>query len=167
MTTKTTKQHLFITDMNWESERKGVISSQLTRNSIRVSAPLNFGGEEGEWSPEHLFLGSISSCFMTTFLVFVEKIKFEIFGFECTATGQVEVVDGKYKFTFIHLYPKVYTKSIADKEKALIAMEKAKKYCLVSNSVNAEIIYHMETEVKEEAEKINVKKINYERHHHI
>jgi uncharacterized OsmC-like protein len=71
-------------------------------------------------------------------------MKIENTGFECTATGQVELVDGKYKFTYIHIYPKAFVGNDADIEKAKVAMEKAKKYCLISNSINAEIVQHPE-----------------------
>jgi uncharacterized OsmC-like protein len=71
-------------------------------------------------------------------------MKIENTGFECSATGQVEIVDGKYKFTYIHIYPKAFVGNEADVEKARIAMEKTKKYCLISNSVNAEIVQHPE-----------------------
>lgn len=142
MTAKTSKQLIFNTDLKWESKDKGKISSQLIKVPISVSTPPEFGGEEGEWSPEHLFLSSVSSCFMSTFLVFVKKFKFEISNFECAATGQVDLVDGKYQFTFIHLYPKAIIKNETDKSKAELALEKAKKYCLVSNSINADVSYH-------------------------
>jgi peroxiredoxin-like protein len=144
MTVKTEKKILFSTDLNWAGDEKGIISSPAVRQSIPVSAPAEFGGVEGEWSPEHLFLGSVASCFMSTFLAFVKKIRFDISGFECSATGQVEVAEGKYKFTSIHLYPKVYIKNESEKEKAQLAMEKAEKYCLISNSINAEIVCHPE-----------------------
>jgi uncharacterized OsmC-like protein len=81
---------------------------------------------------------------MSTYLSFVNKMKIENTGFECSATGQVEIVDGKYKFTYIHIYPKAFVGNEADVEKARIAMEKTKKYCLISNSVNAEIVQHPE-----------------------
>jgi organic hydroperoxide reductase OsmC/OhrA len=88
--------------INWE------LWARLRLKSFSVSTPPEFGGQEGEWSPEHLFLSSITSCFMSTYLSFVNKMKIENTGFECTATGQVEIVEGKYKFTYIHIYPKAF-----------------------------------------------------------
>ena len=107
MTLKNNKPIIFTTDLHWSGDRLGIVSSSSLR-SFSVSTPPEFGGPEGEWSPEHLFLSSITSCFMSTYLVFVNKMKIENTGFECTATGQVELVDGKYKFTYIHIYPKAF-----------------------------------------------------------
>ena len=107
MSLKSNKPLIFTTDLHWAGDKIGMVSSPSLK-SLSVSTPPEFGGPEGEWSPEHLFLSSITSCFMSTYLSFVNKMKIENTGFECTATGQVELVDGKYKFTYIHIYPKAF-----------------------------------------------------------
>jgi organic hydroperoxide reductase OsmC/OhrA len=141
---KPNKQILFNSDLVWEKDDIGAVSSVSNKTVIHVSSPPEFGGKDAEWTPEHLFLSSITSCLMSTYLAFAKKIKFKNAGFECTATGQVDTIEGKYKFTFIHIYPKAYVTNEADVEKAQLALEKAKKYCLISNSINAEIIQHPE-----------------------
>jgi organic hydroperoxide reductase OsmC/OhrA len=143
MPLKNNKPIIFTTDLQWSGDRNAVVGSHALK-SFSVSTSPEFGGPESEWTPEHLFLSSIISCFMSTYLVFVSKMKIENTGFECTATGQVELVDGKYKFTYIHIYPKAFVGNDADMERAKVAMEKTKKYCLISNSVNAEIVQHPE-----------------------
>ena len=154
MPLKNNKPIIFTTDLHWFEDKIGVVSSPSLK-SLSVSTPSEFGGPEGEWSPEHLFLSSITSCFMSTYLVFVNKMKIENTGFECTATGQVEIVDGKYKFTYIHIYPKAFVGNVADVERAKVAMEKTKKYCLISNSVNAEIVQHPEVAIAKQHAVIN------------
>ena len=79
---------------------------------------------------------------MTTYLALSKKMGFEILDFNCEAVGQIEIVEGRYKFTRIDLYPKVYIVNEELREKAEKAVEKTHKYCLISNSVNAEIVYH-------------------------
>ena len=143
MPLKKNKPIIFTTELYWAGDKMGIVGSPSLK-SFSVSTPPEFGGPEGEWSPEHLFLSSITSCFMSTYLSFVNKMKIENTGFECTATGQVEIEDGKYKFTYIHIYPKVFVGNDTDVERAKVAMEKTKKYCLISNSVNAEIVQHPE-----------------------
>lgn len=154
MTLKNNKPIIFTTDLHWSGDRLGIVSSSSLR-SFSVSTSPEFGGPEGEWSPEHLFLSSITSCIMSTYLVFVNKMKIENTGFECTATGQVEIVDGKYKFTYIHIYPKVFVGNDTDVERAKVAMEKTKKYCLISNSINAEIVQHPEVVIAKQHAVIN------------
>jgi len=154
MSIKSNKPIIFTTELYWAGDKVGIVSSPSLK-SFSVSNPPEFGGPEGEWSPEHLFLSSITSCFMSTYLAFVNKMKIENTGFECTATGQVEIVDGKYKFTYIHIYPKAFVGNDADVEKAKVAMEKTKKYCLISNSVNAEIVQHPEVAIAKQHAVIN------------
>jgi organic hydroperoxide reductase OsmC/OhrA len=154
MPLKNNKPIIFTTDLHWSGDKFGIVSSHALK-SFSVAAPPEFGGPAGEWSPEHLFLSSITSCFMSTYLVFVNKMKIENTGFECTATGQVEIVDGKYKFTYIHIYPKAFVGNDADVERAKVAMEKTKKYCLISNSVNAEIVQHPEVAIAKQQVMIN------------
>ena len=148
MAIKTNKPHLFSVDLSWVNDDQGIVYSHAVKPAVIVSTPPEFGGNGGEWNPEILFLSAITSCYMTTYLQFVKKLKFENAGFECTATGQVDLVDGKYKFTYVHVYPKAHITNQADEEKALLAMEKTKKYCLISNSINAQILYHPEVMIK-------------------
>jgi organic hydroperoxide reductase OsmC/OhrA len=154
MSLKNNKPIIFTTELYWSSDKLGIVSSPSLK-SFSVSTPPEFGGPEGIWSPEHLFLSSITSCFMSTYLSFVDKMKIENTGFECSATGQVEVVDGKYKFTYIHIYPKAFVTNELDVEKARVAMEKTKKYCLISNSVNAQIVQHPEVAIAKHHTLIN------------
>lgn len=155
MPLKNNKPIIFSTDLRWLEDKSGIVSLYSGKKSFTVSTSPEFGGPEGDWSPEQLFLSSITSCFMSTYRVFVDKMKFENTGFECTATGQVELVDGKYKFTFIHIYPKAFVGHEHDVEKARIAMEKAKKYCLISNSINAEIVQHPEVVIAKQHAAVN------------
>jgi organic hydroperoxide reductase OsmC/OhrA len=154
MSLKNNKPIIFTTELYWSNDKVGIVGSSSLK-PFSVSTPPEFGGPEGEWSPEHLFLSSITSCFMSTYLSFVNKMKIENTGFECTATGQVEIVDGKYKFTYIHIYPKAFVGNDADVERAKVAMEKTKKYCLISNSVNAVIVQHPEVAISKHHTLIN------------
>lgn len=156
---KTNKPILFTTDLHWIADDEGIVQSPSVQQPVHVTKPPEFGGTEDGWNPEQLFLSAVTSCYMTTYLSFVQKIRFENVGFECTATGQVELVEGKFKFTYIHIYPKAQVTSEEDVEKARLAMEKAKKYCLISNSINAEIIQHPEVVIVKKGNKLAEKKI--------
>ncbi len=138
------KQLLFEVQLNWLVKKRGILSASDTNSTLHVATPKKFGGEGKDWGPEHLFLGSISSSFMTTYLFFAQKLGFEISGLECEAIGQIEIVDGGYQFTRINVFPKIYVADDAVKESATLALQNTKKYCLVSNSIKSAIIYHGE-----------------------
>ncbi len=139
---KTDKQFLFETQLDWLQGNKGILTADGTGAGIYVTLPTVFGGDGGDWSPEHLLLCSVSSSYMTTYLAYAKKLGFAITHFTCQAIGQIELVNGKYRFTNINLYPKI---SIADeswRKKADEAVEKTHQYCLVGNSLSAAIFYH-------------------------
>ena len=141
---KKDKPLVFQVELNWLSKQKGILSANDVRVTVHVATPATFGGEGKEWSPEHLFLSSISSCFMTTFLAFAKKLQFEITRYECNIIGQIELIEGKYQFTSINIFPNIYVADDSLKEDARLALLKTQKYCLVSNSIKAELIYHGE-----------------------
>jgi peroxiredoxin-like protein len=144
MSGKTDKQFFFEVQLNWLSAKKGILFADDAEGTIHVATPPKFGGEGKPWTPEHLFLSSISSCYMTTFLAFAQKAGFEISHFDCNIVGQIAMAEGKYRFTTINLYPKIYIGNESLREKAASAVEHTHKYCLISSSVNAAIFYHTE-----------------------
>lgn len=133
------KQFEFEVQLNWLSDDTGVLSAMDANGVLRISTPKIFGGSGKEWSPEHLLLGAVSSCFMSTYLTFVKKFRFEITRLECIAEGVVEAVDGVLGFTTITIHPRIYVNNCDFLSKARLALEKAEKYCLVSNSLSATV----------------------------
>lgn len=125
-------------------DKKGLLSAKDAAGTLEVATPPAFGGVGQPWTPEHYFLSAISSCFMTTLFAFAKKLSVNINGFECGAIGQIEIVEGKYKFTKIDLYPKVYIEDEASREATQVVLEKTHKYCLITNSINAMVYYHSE-----------------------
>src|SRR5437870_2123774 len=113
---------------------------------MQVDAPPEFKGHDGVWTPEHLFVASVNSCFMTTFLAIAENSKLELASFKAGAKGRLEKVDGQgFMMTEIVLRPKLIIPNARDVERASRILEKAERNCLISNSVKAEI--RLEAEV--------------------
>jgi organic hydroperoxide reductase OsmC/OhrA len=148
MLNKNDESFLFSVQLNWIGDTIGLFTAKKVLERLEVAAPVEFGGTEKLWSPEHFFLNAISGCFMTTYLAFSKKMGFEISGFNCEVAGQIEIVEGKYKFTHIDLFTKIFIQDEILREKAEKAIQKTQKYCLVANSVNAEIIYHSQVLLK-------------------
>ena len=142
MTNKSVHHLLFETKLNWLSADRGILYARGVNGPVYVHTASEFGGSGKEWSPEHLFLSSLISCYMSTFLSFTKKYNFTITHFECSAIGEIEPEKGKYKFTRVNIYPKIYIADESLREKATAVIQKTQQYCLVSNSINAAIIYH-------------------------
>jgi organic hydroperoxide reductase OsmC/OhrA len=146
--------HIYNVDINWNSDRKGVMCSpELNKDAkscIDVATPPEFPkGIPGIWSPEHLFTASVSSCLMTTFLAIAENSKLEFESFNCKSKGKLEKVDGRYLMTQVTLEPKVVILNEKDRDRAERVLEKSEKACLISNSIKSEVLMIPTIEVME------------------
>ena len=155
--------HIYNVDINWNTERKGVMCSpelnMLAGKSgcIEVATPPEFPkGIPGIWSPEHLFTAAVSSCLMTTFLAIAENSKLEFVSFQCHSEGKLEKVDGKFLMTEIILEPKLVIRHESDKERAERVLQKSEAACLISNSIKSKVIMKPVIEVAiEKTETVN------------
>jgi peroxiredoxin-like protein len=133
--------HYYNVNVNWESDRKGKLTSPELPTAIEVATPPQFPkGMEGIWSPEHLFTAAVSSCLMTTFLSIAENSKLEFKSFSCSSKGKLEQVEGKFLMTEVILEPILVITNEADRERAERIFHKSEAACLISNSVKAKVI---------------------------
>jgi peroxiredoxin-like protein len=138
------------TEIEWKGEKHGDIGAGSVP-PIRVGAPPEFKGREGDWSPEHLFVAALNSCYMLTFLAIAEFSKVSIFSYSSTAKGKLEKVEGStYQVTEIVVKPRVVITSANDLARMPRMLEKAKENCFVSNSIKSTIkiepeIFHHQT----------------------
>jgi peroxiredoxin-like protein len=133
--------HSYNVSLQWKEMKKGLLQVPNVAIEVPVATPLPFtGGVDNEWSPEHLFIASVSSCFMTTFIAIAENSKLYYESFNCDAKGVLAIEDGKYKITHVYLYPNVALSDESKNELAIKVLEKSKKACLISNSINSEVI---------------------------
>ncbi|OGQ77884.1 MAG: hypothetical protein A3F90_18600 [Deltaproteobacteria bacterium RIFCSPLOWO2_12_FULL_60_19] len=138
---------VYETEIEWTGERAGRLRAPHLP-PLEVSAPPEFDGREGAWTPEHLYVGAVASCFMTTFLAIARNSKLEFASFATTASGKLEKVpEAGLQMTEIVLKPRLVIHSIGDVDRARRIIEKAEKNCLISNSIKTAIrvtpeIYH-------------------------
>lgn len=137
--------HSYNVDVNWMSDRKGVMSSPELNEQIEVATPPQFPkGMPGIWSPEHLFTAAVSSCLMTTFLSIAENSKLEYSSISIKASGKLEMVEGKFLMTRVELYPTLTINKETDLDRALRILQKSEAACLISNSVKSEVFMQAE-----------------------
>lgn len=130
--------YTFNVDINWSAARSGRLSSDGLPG-LDVSAPLEFHGEPGQWTPEHLLVAAVSSCLMTTYMAIAEMNHLNVESYHARAFGRLERIPGEgYRFTEIVLTPEIGVDR-DDVEKALKVMAKAEKNCFISNSLRAAV----------------------------
>ena len=133
-------KHTYETDLQWNYDGTGDITSPVLNTAVQVATPPDFpGGIPGIWSPEHLFVAAINACLMTTFLVVAKNSKLDYISFRSNAVGIVDKVDGKLLFTEIILRPTLKIPATMKIERAQHILELSEKNCLISNSVTTKI----------------------------
>lgn len=131
-------KYFYSTEVEWTGERHGDLRAPVLPN-MQVDAPPEFKGHDGVWTPEHLFVAAVNSCFMTTFLAIAENSKLEFVSFSANAKGKLEKLDGQgFIMTEVVLRPKLIINHARDVERAGRILEKAEKNCLISNSIKSE-----------------------------
>ncbi len=106
---------------------------------LRSVPPLDFDGPGDAWSPEHLLLAAVETCFLFTLRAVAHASRIEFASLELSATGRVDRQDGVTRFTEIVLRPKLALPPGADRDRALRALEKSERTCLVSASLSTPI----------------------------
>lgn len=140
--------HHYEVKVDWQSDRKGLMSSPVLNEELAVATPPEFPkGMPGIWSPEHLLVAAVNSCLMTTFLAIAENFKFDFINFESNASGKLEKVDGKFMISEITLSPVLTITADADQEKAMRILQKSEAACLISNSIKSEIVFQPELKI--------------------
>jgi len=127
--------HQYDTTLVWTDKRSGKLEASGLP-TLAVSSPLEFGGEAGKWTPEHLFVASAHVCLMATFLAIAELSKLGVKGWSSSATGKLEKQEGQgWIFTAIDVDARIQVARGADLERAARLVEKAERNCLVSKSM--------------------------------
>ncbi|MFV7234336.1 MULTISPECIES: OsmC family protein [Flavobacterium] len=127
-------------NLKWKGKRKGLLSSPVLPQNIEVATPPEFPkGMEEIWSPEHLFVASINSCLLTTFLSIAENSKLQFISFDSKSICNVDMIDGKYTITEIILQPKLVIPYSQKLERARHILEMSEKACLISSAVKTAI----------------------------
>lgn len=102
---------------------------------LQTAPPLDFDGPGDAWSPEHLLLAAVETCFLFTLRSIARASKLEFLSLELSGQGKVDRKDGATRFVEIVLRPRLRLSPGADKDRALRILEKSEKACLVSASL--------------------------------
>ena len=145
-----TNTHFYDTEVGWMGGRRGYLRSSADLPVLEVASPPEFQGHEHSWTPEHLFVASVNSCFMATFVAIAELSKLDVVSFTSTAVGKLEKPEGRgYRITEIVLRPKLVIRFESDAERAQRILEKAERNCLISNSITTDVTLEPEIDFEQ------------------
>jgi len=127
--------YIFSANARWTQGRRGIADTEPPVEAIDFSAPPEFRGEAGSWSPEHLLLAAVASCFVITFRGIAELSKFEFDSLDVRVDGTIEKAEGGLQFTTLLLKPNLGLLRDGDGERALRLLYKTERSCLISRSL--------------------------------
>jgi organic hydroperoxide reductase OsmC/OhrA len=120
-----------------ESTGEVALSSPGLQN-IATAPPAEFGGPGDLWSPETLFAGAVSDCYILSFRAVTSFKKFAWVSLECKTDAILDKDERLPKFTELHLQATLTLAKGSDLELAEKLLMRAKDICLVTNSMTAE-----------------------------
>jgi organic hydroperoxide reductase OsmC/OhrA len=133
------KLHEYTTSVAWTERRNGRLEA-AGLPALTTGAPPDFGGEEGVWSPEYLFVASAEACAMLTFLAIAGMSRLEVAGWSSSARGKVEKVEGQgFIFTSLEINADVQVSQASDVAKAERVLQKTEANCLVTKSMKTPV----------------------------
>lgn len=144
------KQYVYRVRTASTAARGGITTADEIQPSIVFSAPPEFQGEAGKWTPEHLFLASVAGCFVSTFSGMAQFSKFEFLSLDLEVEGILRKEEEGWRFAQVNLHPRLKIAQEKDRERATRLLEKTEKTCLIVRSINSKMTLDLEVVVEEE-----------------
>jgi peroxiredoxin-like protein len=120
--------------------RSGVAIAEGIEPSIAFSAPPEFNGLAGHWTPEHFLVAAVASCFISTFSGMAFNSRLEFNSLEVDTEGIVARDQAGWRFQEVVLRPRLTITHEKDRERGHRLLHKAEKNCLVGRSLACPII---------------------------
>ena len=130
------KKFTYNTAVRWTGDRMAVLSS-AHKSDLTVSSPPEFKGTPGLWTPEDMFVGALETCQLLTFLGLAKRKNISIISYSSTATGDLELVNGGFRFTRVVISPVIMVNDATTEDEVIALAHQAHEHCLVANSSTA------------------------------
>jgi organic hydroperoxide reductase OsmC/OhrA len=117
------------------------------------SAPPDAQGHPGVFTPEDAFVAAANTCIMMMFIWATQRFRLELLSYECRAEGTKLIeLDRTETFTQLAFRPVIRIAAGAEESDVVEArtrraLQSARKYSLVANSVKSEIIIEPEISI--------------------
>lgn len=135
------KQEIKLIDTNHNPEGKTHLL-QTKDFSFYASSTSEHQGDDSLLNPEDMLINALSSCFFMTFHAIATKARLGLVSYECNSELFLDGEKVKY-ISKIVLNLNLKFETDQEKEKILQICEKAHKYCIIANSIKAEISYNV------------------------
>ena len=129
----------YTVNAHWAAGGRGAVAAAGVEKAIEFSAPPEFHGEAGFWTPEHFLLAAVASCFSTTFRALAGFSKFDPLALDITVEGKLGKGPRGYDFTAVVIRPRLTIRDESQRPLASRLLEKTEHGCLVARSLKCEV----------------------------
>ncbi len=143
-------------DVRWTGEHWGQLALG-NGPEMKFSAPPDAQGHPGVLTPEDAFVAAANTCVMLMFIWAAERFQLRLLSYECRTEGTKLIeLDRTEIFTRLRFRPVIRVQCNSGEKEAVEArtrraLEAARKYSLVANSVKSEIVIEPDVQVTEAA----------------
>lgn len=146
---------LYETIVTWTGGHRGRLKLG-NGPEMDFSAPPASHGEAGVLTPEDAFVGAVNTCVMLMFVWAAERFRLDLASYECRAEGTKLVeLDRTEIFTKVVLRPAIAVRAGSEPAEAVErrvrrALESARKFSLVANSIKGEVLIEPDIRIASE-----------------
>ncbi|MBZ5528039.1 MAG: OsmC family protein [Acidobacteriia bacterium] len=119
----------------YTTNRSGLTVAQGIQPAIHFSAPPEFLGQSGMWTPEHLLAASVAGCFISTFSAMADLSKMQFASLDLDAEAVLSKGEKGWNFTRIFVRPRLRIVHEEDRERALRLLGKVERNCFVARAL--------------------------------
>jgi len=105
------------------------------RLPLEVSAAPQYRGDPTKLNPEELFLASLASCQMLTYVALAARAGIDVISYEDRPEATLAMADRRMRVTEVLLRPMITIGAGSDEAKARALVESAHQGCFIANSV--------------------------------
>ena len=131
--------YTYTANAHWTGARTGSVTPEEMKLPVFFNAPPEFGGEAGHWTPEHMLMAAVASCYVATFSAVAQNSKFEFFDLEVAVDGILKKEDAGWRFTEVIIRPTLTIGNAAHEERGNRLLQKAERGCLIARSLSAKV----------------------------
>ena len=109
------------------------------RPAIEASGAPQYKGDATKLNPEELFVASLASCQMLSYLALAARAGVDVLAYDDEARGTMTIADKRMRITEVHLRPRITVAPGVDQAKARALADSAHDACFIANSVSCAV----------------------------
>lgn len=114
---------------------------------LQTWPPPEFDGPPGHWSPETLLMAAVADCYVLSFRAVARASRLAWEDLKVDVEGVLDRVAGVARFTEIRILPTLTLRDPDTVNLAQTVLDKAKRMCLVTNSLTSHCLLEPRVEV--------------------